>query len=168
MWIRIALRRKYHQIKANFMQISKIIFPKMKKIATHLLSLDVWCLVKQRCAQECSKIPSFSLWNRTHAWKDAMFLYSFVKSLSEGTVPKVLWDKGTSPRRKDLKTDPVSCPWSRRHFEKNYDVMIFSELVMSRTVIGFSDSGRSCVQNILFRFPIMLVNITDWRMSTSK
>ena len=62
-----------------------------------------------------------------------MFLYSFVKSLSEGKVPKVLWDRGTSPRRKDLKTDPVSCPWSRRHFEKNYDVMIFPELVMSRT-----------------------------------
>ena len=76
-----------------------------------------------------------------------MFSLSSVVLLFEGKVPKVLWDRGTSPRRKDLKAGPVSCTWSGRHFEKFYDVIIFPELVISRTVKQLLEEAEYDMKN---------------------
>ena len=104
----------YSQNNTNYKQIL-CIFPKknferQKKIVTYLLSLDVWHLVRQICALRHCQFRSFHVYIACETSTFAIFSPSSVSLLFKGKFPKVLWEKGTSKRKKELGSDLVSCP----------------------------------------------------------
>ena len=85
-------------------------FERQKKIVTYLLSLDVWHLVRQICALRHCQFRSFHVYIACETSTFAIFSPSSVSLLFKGKFPKVLWEKGTSKRKKELGSDLVSCP----------------------------------------------------------
>ena len=84
-------------------------FFKDQKIETHLLFLDVLCLVWHFFELKDSRVRSFYL-PRTHKRSsDSIFLHTRDFSLSKVTALKEVWGKDTSRRSKEPASDLPSC-----------------------------------------------------------
>ena len=84
----------------------------MEKIITHLLSFEVWHLVRQIGAVKHSQCQLFLLSNARTASQGAIFSHSTLSLLITGNVPRELWAWDISGPRKELKSDLLSCPFA--------------------------------------------------------
>ena len=81
----------------------------MEKIITHLLSFDVWLLVRQIGPVKHSQCQTFLLSNARTASEDAIFSQSTSSLLITGKVPREVWAWDISGPRKELKSVVSLC-----------------------------------------------------------
>ena len=86
-------------------------FFKDQKIETHLSIFKYFALCQVDLWAETLPFSAVLPLENTQTSSDAIFfLHSRASSSYKGAAPKVLWEKVTSRRSKELKSDPGSCP----------------------------------------------------------